>query len=98
MNTETQPPRLIDANALIAKLEENQENYEQYREIVKGLQKAIDAIHSAPTVETTDEVLARVCENPFISNVRIQSIVTDSLPSFTIGFYVSAFDTAMNEF
>lgn len=63
MPTETTAPRLIDANALIAKLEENQENYEQYREIVKGLQKAIDAIHSAPTVETTDDVLARIPKN-----------------------------------
>lgn len=57
MPTETTAPRLIDANALKEKM--NSDFWSNAADLVD----ALEIIDSAPTVETTDEVMARITED-----------------------------------
>ena len=63
MNTATQPPRLIDANALLESIAELKYEYGSSDDVhtwQSAILKAYQVIDSAPTVETTDDVLARL--------------------------------------
>ena len=67
MNTATQTTRLesgkvrlIDANALIEEMKDLMDNDNEDDEWNKPLKFALKLINSAPTVETTDDVLARL--------------------------------------
>lgn len=62
MPTETTAPRLIDANALIVKINSDidGESTMAKRALVRTVTELLE---SSPTVETTDDVMARIRNN-----------------------------------
>ena len=82
MNTETQLPRLIDANALKERISQRQRNtFNDTREDESFSDYAwrvtYEEIDSAPTVETTDDVLKAIGRHPtlFLVNEKWNAYV-----------------------
>lgn len=74
MNTETKLPRLIDANAFIEQLKNEvirlkKLNYE-VSDVLHWIELSEEIIQYAPTVETTDDVLARLSEKEWLTSLK----------------------------